>query len=101
MTLDLVSKKNPFSIVVLGDFSAELSQWYDKDSSTSEGISAESVTSQFGVHQIINEPSHILENSCSCMDLVFTLQPDLLVESGVQPSLNRNCHLGVFATLTE
>ena len=31
MTLDLVSKKNPFLIVVLGDFSAKLSQWHDKD----------------------------------------------------------------------
>ena len=63
MTLDLVSKKNPFLIVVLGDFNAKLSQWHDKDSSTSEGISIENITSQFGLHQIINEPTHILENS--------------------------------------
>ena len=27
MTLDLVSKKNPFLFVVLGDFNAKLSQW--------------------------------------------------------------------------
>ena len=33
MTLGLVSKENPFLIAVLG------SQWHDKDSSTSEGIS--------------------------------------------------------------
>ena len=45
MTLDLVSKKNPFLIVVLGDFNAKLSQWHDKDSSTSEGISIENITS--------------------------------------------------------
>ena len=71
MTLDLVSKKNPFLIVVLGDFNAKLSQWHDKDSSTSEGISIENITSQFGLHQIINEPTHILENSSSCIDLIF------------------------------
>ena len=71
MTLDLVSKKNPFLIVVLGDFSAKLSQWHDKDSSTSEGISIENITSQFGLHQIINEPTHILEDSSSCIDLIF------------------------------
>ena len=51
MTLDLASKKNPFLIVVLGDFNAKLSQWHDKDSSTSEGISIENITSQFGLHQ--------------------------------------------------
>ena len=92
MTLDLVSKKNPFLLVVLGDFNAKLSQWHDKDSSTSEGISVENITSQFILHQIINEPTHILENSSSCIELIFTSQPNLSVESGAQPSLHPNCH---------
>ena len=72
MTLDLVSKKNPFLLVVLSDFNAKLSQWHDKDSSTSEGISVESIRSQYGLHQIINELAHILENSSWCIDLIFT-----------------------------
>ena len=92
MTLDLVSKKNPFLLVVLVDFNAKLSQWHDKDSSTSEGISVESITSQFGFHQIINEPTYILENSSSCIDLFFTSQPNLSVESRTQPSLHPNRH---------
>ena len=92
MTLDLVSKKNPFLIAVLGDFNAKLSQWHNKNSSTSEGISIENIASQFGLHQIINEPTHVLENSSSCIDLIFTLQPNLSVESGTQPSLHPNCH---------
>ena len=50
MTLDLVSKKNPFLLVVLSDFNAKLNQWYDKASSISEGISVENTTSQFGLH---------------------------------------------------
>ena len=41
MTLDLVSKKNRFLIVVFGNFNAKLSQWHDKESNTSEGISIE------------------------------------------------------------
>ena len=36
LTLDLVSKKNPLLLVVLGDFNAKLSQRHDKDSSTSK-----------------------------------------------------------------
>ena len=55
MTLDLASKKNPYLLVVLGGFNAKLRQWYDKDSSISEGIAIENITSQFGLHQIINE----------------------------------------------
>ena len=60
MTLDLVSKKNPFLLVVIDGFNAKLRQWYDKDNSTSEGISIENITSQFRLHQIINEPTHII-----------------------------------------
>ena len=71
MTLDLASKKNPYLLVVLGDFNAKLIQWYDKDSSTSEGISNENTTSQFGLHQIINGPTHILQNSSSHIDLIL------------------------------
>ena len=37
MTFGLVSKKKSFLFVVLGDLNAKLSQWHDKDSSTSEG----------------------------------------------------------------
>ena len=80
MTLDLVSKKNGFLLLALVDFNAKLSQWHDKDSSTSEGILIENITSQFGLHEIINEPTHILEDLSSCIELIFTLQPNLSVE---------------------
>ena len=98
MTLDLASKKNPYLLVVLGDFNAKLRQWYDEDSSTSEGVLIENITSQFGLHQIINEPTHILENSSSCIDLIFTSQPNLSVESGTQSSLHPNCHHQIIYT---
>ena len=52
----------------------------------------ENVTSQFGLSQIITEAAHILESSSSCIDLIFTMQPNLVVESGVHPSLHPNFH---------
>ena len=82
MTLDLISKEKPFLFVVLSDFNAKLSQWYNNDSSTSEAISTESITSQFGLHQITNEAIHLSENSFLCIDLIFTSQPNLSVEAG-------------------
>ena len=35
---------------------------------------------------------HILLDSSSCIDLIFTSQPNLVMESGVQSSLHPNCH---------
>ena len=57
-----------------------------------EGSTIESITSQFGLHQLINEPTHLLQNSSSCTDLIFRSQPKIVVESDVHPSLHPNCH---------
>ena len=46
-----------------------------------------------GYSQIINEPTNIEPNkSPSCIDLILTSQPNLVVESGVHPSLMSICH---------
>ena len=38
-----------------------------------EGRKVEAVTSQNGLHQEIHEPTHILDISSSCIDLLLTL----------------------------
>ena len=46
-----------------------------------------------GYSQLINEPTNFEPNkSPSCIDLIFSTQPDLVVESGVHPSLFNTCH---------
>ena len=57
-----------------------------------EGSTIESMTSQFGLHQLITEPTYLLQNFSSCIDLIFTSQPNFVVESGVHTSLHPNCH---------
>ena len=40
----------------------------------------------------IYEPTHILPSSASCIDLIFTNQLNLVINSGVHPSHHQNCH---------
>ena len=47
---------------------------------------------QYGLTQIIHEPTHILESSVSCIDLIFTSQENLVTNSEVHSSLHPNCH---------
>ena len=51
-----------------------------------------SLTETYSLHQLISDPTHILSISSSCIDLIFTDQPNLVVDSGVHPSLHPNCH---------
>ena len=63
-----------------------------------EDDSNENLTSQFGLHQVIKKPTHILDTFSLCVDIIFTSQSDLIFESGVHLSLHSNCyHQIIFA----
>ena len=85
-------EKTPFLVVAIGDFNAKSESWYTNDSTTSQCNVLENITSQFGLQLIIKEPTHILDNSSSCIDLIFTSQPSLITELSVYPLLHPNCH---------
>ena len=72
LTLDTIAESNSDLIVVLGDFNIKSNNWHINDKTTSEGAKIEFLTSQFRLHQIINEPTNVLENSSSCINLIFT-----------------------------
>ena len=79
-------------ISVLGDFDAKSNNWCKNDITSHEGSIIDAVTSNYGLHQLIQEPTHILKSSCSCIDLIFTSQPNLVMESGVYSSFHPSCH---------
>ena len=85
-------KNTPYMRVLLGDVNAKCPNWYKHDKTNFVGIAIENISSQCGLYQVINEPTNILENSSSCIDLIFTSQPNLITESGVHPSLHPNYH---------
>ena len=80
LTLDTIVNKNPFLIVALGDFNAKTTNWYKNDINSYEGLKIDTITSQFGLQQIINEPTYLTSNSSSCIDLIFTSQPNLVMD---------------------
>ena len=78
--------------IILGDFNARSSFWWKNDKTTVEGACLETLTSLHGFHQLISEPTHLLPTSTSCIDLIFTDQSNLVVDSGTHSSLNHKCH---------
>ena len=52
-----------------------------------------SIISTFGLQEIINEPTHIIGDSSSCIDLIFTSQPirGALFITSKLPSLDNLC----------
>ena len=69
-------QNNPFLTQLIGDLNAKSKNWYSHDKTSHEGNEIENVTAQFGLQQIVKEPTHILTSmsntSSSCIDLIFT-----------------------------
>ena len=78
-------------LVILGDFNVQSKSWWCEDITSHKGCQIESLRMSYGLQQLISDPVH-LRNSSSCIDLIFTDQPNLIVDSGVHPSLYPKCH---------
>ena len=89
---DTISANNPFLTVVLRDYNTKSSLWYKNDKATYEVSKIDDTALHFGLHQLINEPALLTRNTSSCIDLIFTSQPNLVIESGTHSSLHENCH---------
>ena len=84
--------ENPFRGIITGDFNCRSTQWWENDSENNEGRLSEPISFDNGLYQLISEPTHLMGDSKSCIDLKFTDQPNLIAESGVHPSLHNQCH---------
>ena len=88
---DITSKKTFFSLI-LGDFNARSKCWWGLDKHSKEGDSLFLISSTSGYTQMKNSVIHIIGNSSSCIDVIFTQQPNLVTSNGLHPSLYNNCH---------
>ena len=68
----------PHLLLIVGDFNACSSRWWSGNVDNIGCTQLESMTSFHGLNQIINEPTCILPSSSSCIDLIFTNQPNMI-----------------------
>ena len=87
-----INNCTPFISIYLGDFNARNSNWWACDATNIYGTNIEEITNQNSLEQIIDGPTHILPESVSCIDLLFTSNRGLISNSGVHPSLLPRCH---------
>ena len=67
----------PHFVVLIGDFNAKSNSWSVSDTTTKEYTILENLTSLYGMKQLIPAPTHILQHSSSCIDLILVNQPKL------------------------
>ena len=86
-----IRSKDPAFTILLGDINARSKTWWVHDITNNEGTQIESISSLYGFSQLISESTNILQNSLSCIELIFPDQPNLVINSRIKPSLHENC----------
>ena len=92
---DLHSKiviENPYLIIFTGDFNAHSIHWWPEGDNNNEGTQLNILFSELGLTQLISEPTHF-RDLCqpTCIDLIICDEPNMVMESGVRPSLDPSC----------
>ena len=75
-----------FSIIT-DNFNTRSTKWWKLDKENLEGREINIITRAAGYSQLIHQPTNITKDSLSCIDLIFTSNPNLINSSGVKMSL--------------
>ena len=92
-TCSSIALESPLLSLVCGDFNAKCTNWWSNGTNSICGLELYNTSTLLGYSQVISEPTNFQPNSNpSCIDFIFTNQPNLVFESGVHPSLSSTCH---------
>ena len=69
--------------IVTGDFNACCSRWWKNDITNLQGQELDSLTLSAGCNQIIDNPTHVINTSMSCIDLIFCTNQSVISNHGV------------------
>ena len=76
-----------------GDFNAHSQLWWPGGGTPHEGTKIDDLFTKLGLSQIISEPTNFEPHkNPSCIDLLVTDQPNIILDSGTRTSLDSYCH---------
>ena len=92
LLLNKINDEFPLRSVITGDFNARCSRWWKNNITNLTGEEIDTLTSSAGYAQIMYKPTHILNNSMSCIDLIFCTNKNIISNHGVDVSIFDKCH---------
>ena len=98
----LIEKAAPVynDIFILGDLNARNTEFCKDDITNMEGRILFTTCNRIGLKEIIHEPTLVVGSSASCIDLIFTNNPDMVCKSGVGCKIAEVCdHCPIYAVL--
>ena len=96
-----INNEFPLGSIITGDFNARCSRWWKNYINNATGQETDSLTSSAGCKQIIDKPTRVLNNSMSCIDLIFCTNQNVISNYGVDVSMFKKCHHNIIHGKTD
>ena len=95
--MEKLKQENPYCTIVVGDFNAHHSTWHKEHpnlraNTDVHGVRMQSIFADNNLEQIVNQPTYVMNNQSTLIDLVATDQPNLVLQNEVLPSPDPLCH---------
>ena len=76
--LSQITDEFPLCSIVTGDFNGLSTNWWKHDITNSAGLGLASLTLSAVYIQIIDKLTHVINNSMSCIDLIFCTNQNVI-----------------------
>ena len=90
--LSNINDQHPTCSIVIEDFNAKCSKWCTSDKDNTAGFELDSITTTAGYSQMINKPTHFINESWSCIDLIFSSNTSFVKNCGSELLICEKCH---------
>ena len=94
-----INNQQPTCSVLVGDFNARLSKWCPSDKDSKAGQEIDTFTTASVYTQMIGQPTHIINEKSSCIDLLFTTYNKFLCNVRVEQTIYNKCNHNIIYEL--
>ena len=78
--------------ILIGDFNAKSSRCCNSDKSIRASEELDSITKSAVYSQLINQPTHFVNKTSSCINLIFSSDLNITKNCGIEKTIHEKCH---------
>ena len=87
-----INDQHPACSIAIGDFNAKWLKWCTTDKNNTAGPEIDSITTAAGYSQMVNKPTHFINESSACIDLIFSSNTSFVKNCGSELAIYGKCH---------
>ena len=92
LLLSNINDNHPICSIRIGDFNAKSSKCCNSDKSIRASEELDNITKSAGYSQLINQPTHFVNKTSSCINLIFSSDLNITKNCGIEKTIHEKCH---------